>query len=156
MKVDFRTPWLAALAVLLVVLALVAGEPAASASGSRTRSCELDGAWINTARGTSNTFSVQGALTRRSEGSDQFIGTFQDGDTRGDVTGQGQNGRWNFYFAFVEGRDVSGLAKLVHATEQATEANNQFALEGTYETQHDRVDINRSGDFTLSGTCRRN
>lgn len=154
MKAESRNRWLTALALLPILAAPVAGDSPAFASG-RTRACTLRGAWHNTDRGTTNNFDLTGTLRRMGDSGSFFFGQYRDGQYTAEVDGQEFNGRWSFNFAYTSGSSETGMVKVASGQELPTEANNQFSVEGSYATYINRVDINRSGDFTLSGTCVR-
>lgn len=151
MKAPSRSAWLTALALVPVLLAPVAGESTAIAGGHRSRTCDLDGVWRNGDRGTTNNFTVSGLLTRNADGSANFTGQYQDGTEEATIDGVARSGAWNFTVNFT-----SGMIKMANGPEQETGAANQFLVEGVYTTLVDGRDANRSGSFTLSGTCARN
>lgn len=153
MKAESRKRWLTTLALLPLLVAPVAGESPAFASGGRTRDCPLRGAWHNSARGTTNNFDLTGVLRRTGDGSSVFDGYDRDGQYEANVDGQEVGGRWSFNLVNTGGS--AGMVKVASGQELPTEANNQLAVEGTYVTCVSRVDIDRSGDFSLSGTCVR-
>ena len=58
MKTSARLPWLATLGMLLSRGVYIGGEGTARAGA---RWCTLEGAWINTTRGTTNAFTLEGS-----------------------------------------------------------------------------------------------
>ena len=150
MKAPSRSPWFTAFALMAVLAAPIAGERTAHAG---TRTCTLEGVWLNTARETTNKFNLTGTLRRMKDSGSFFFGQYQDGAYTAEVDGQEFDGRWSFNFAYTSGGSETGMVKVASGAEQETESNKEFSVTGSYATYINRVDINRSGDFTLSGTC---
>lgn len=150
MKAPSRSPWLTSLALLAVLASPIAGERTAHAG---TRTCTLEGAWLNTARGTTNKFDLTGVLKTSKDGYSFFFGNYRDGQYEAQVDGTEFDGRWSFNFVYTSGGSETGMVKVASGAEQATDSNKQFSVTGAYTTYINRVDIDRSGDFTLTGTC---
>lgn len=150
MKAPSRSPWLTSLALLAVLAAPIAGERTAHAG---TRSCTLDGAWMNTGTGTTNKFDVTGVLKTTKDDLSFFFGYYVDGQNQAEVEGYEMDGTWSFNFEFGSGGTSNGMVKLAKGAQVATDSKKDFQVTGTYATYVNRVDIDRSGDFTLSGTC---
>ena len=154
MKTSARLPWLATLGMLLSRGVYIGGEGTARAGA---RWCTLEGAWINTTRGTTNAFTLEGFLIRTASDADALEGTYKDGGYAASVSGSGSSGSWLLSFVYTDssGSAETSMVKKVTGTEEATDAKNQFSFKGTYTTWINGVQDDRTGDVTLSGICKK-
>lgn len=150
MKAVFRTLWLATLGLLFSGGALILGEGTASAGG---RWCTLTGTWVNTVRGTTNNFELTGLLIRHGDGYSSFNGDYVDGDYTASVSGTATEDAWTFTFVYTAGGYPTGMVKAAPGKEVDLERAKDFKVEGTYSTTISGTDANKSGTYTISGTC---
>lgn len=150
MKALFRTIWLATLGALFSGGVLILGEGTASAGG---RWCTLTGTWVNTVRGTTNNFQLTGLLIRYGDGFSSFNGDYTDGSYTATVSGTATGDNWSLSFVYTSGDSPNGQVKRAPGIEVDMEHAKDFKVEGTYTTEINGTDANKSGTYTISGTC---
>lgn len=132
----------------VLVVGVLAAVPAAQGGRSASRTCRMNGEWVE----AKDTWSFEAKVTQR-DGSTELQGRYDNpGTGTADVTGTFIRGTWDIMFKYTDAGH-RGVVRQLKGT-SSHDGPDGITISGDYTTTVLSQPVKQNGKFKIQGTCR--